>query len=196
MAKSKSKGEAFNRRVLLRMLRRARDKSRPLVPSRTLRRSMNVFVYRNNSELGVLEIPYYWALHVHDGRGSFGVHSRARSGGGRQPKHLLWFRKPRNDPRTQGGTNYPRREKDVVQMWASQAEYQNGLKRNRERYKQGKEPYMVVRKFNTKEMAPSPFFSRGLAGFDEEVGDIVLEEWERLVRSELIGDESTASFRL
>ncbi len=181
--------EAFNRRVLLRMLRLARDRVRPLVPSRTLRRDMQLFVDR--SERGILQFPYYWAVYVHDGRGPFGVHSRARRGR-RKPSVIVWFKNPKDDPRTNGGRDYPRRERQVRQL--TRAQYEEGLKRNRQRSKGN--PFMVVVKRVNSSRPGVPFIDRGLRGFDRFAGRIAQEEFSRLVNAEIFSDEDSVSIRL
>src|SRR5690349_17805389 len=55
----------------------------------------------------LLFIPHYWAIYVHDDRGSFGPGSPAT----RPPKalFLVWFRNPNNDPRLAAGLQVMRR---------------------------------------------------------------------------------------
>lgn len=189
MAQSRTKGEQFQRRTLQALAKEARRRARPLIPSRTLRRSMQIFIDRNTTVY--LQIPYFWALYVHDGRGPYSVHSRARKGR-RQPRYLVWFKNPRDDPRTQGASKYPKREKEIRQLTLAQWEY--GLERNKERSPGN--PYMIVVRSVNKTTPANPFFEKGLAGFDAHAAPIVKAEFEKFLLSQLIGDEDTVSLRL
>jgi hypothetical protein len=58
---------------------------------------------------------------------------------------LIWFRNIEDDPRVDGGTNYPKTYQEAGLRRLTQAQYEYGLQRNREAYDAGQDPYMLVR---------------------------------------------------
>ena len=175
--------EAWNSRVTLRLLREARSRVRPFVPSRTLRRDMQIF-YGGREQRGVLRFPYFWAVYVHDGRGPFGPR--------RGSEFLVWFRNPRDDPRTQGGRRYPRRERDIRKL--TRAQFEEGLRRNKSR-PPGRPLMIVVRRVN-RPTPGKPFIEQGLRNSSVPAGREVMEQFGALVVREIIEDTDTVSIRL
>lgn len=109
----------------------------PRVPSKTLQRAMSVEMGKDVPDLlpsqAALVIPHYWAVYLHDGRGPVWP-DRAR--------YIVFFRRIEDDPRVDGGKNYPVRASDIRKL--SSSEYNYGLLRNRLAAQQGLPPYMYV----------------------------------------------------
>lgn len=89
----------FFRSLTQRLGRLATIKARPRIPSRTLRRALQVIRVTDNQVQ--MFITHYWARWVHEGRGP------VTPGTGR---FLAWYRNPRDDPRFTafGGQTPPR----------------------------------------------------------------------------------------
>lgn len=171
----------FNERTIRRLLILARNRVRPFVPSRTLRRDVQLIVNATNRK-GFLQWPYYWAGMIHAGYDTrFPVVSSV----------LIWFKNKRDDPRTQGASKYPRRRRDIRRL--TDAQYQEGLKRNRQRPRNN--PYMIVVRY-AGGAAPRPFIDQGLRGFSSEAGRLVKQEWGKLVSEIAFSDKDTARARI
>lgn len=144
-----------------RLLTRARTAVRPLIPSETLREALEVHLDPFEPQ-GYLEIPHYWAIYVHDGRGPFGP---------RRAKVLVWFTNPEDDPRLR-----PPPVRYAQWRPLTKAEFQHGLQRNAEHRLLGLPPYMIVRRYQPRPQPPTYFFSLGLKPFEQQiVPPIVLE---------------------
>lgn len=158
-------------KVIRRMLQRLGDTAalrvRPVIPSKTLREGLKVFIDRNRD--AVLRIPHYWAVFVHDGRG---VVRPVRA------RWLVWFQNPADDPRTDFGRKYPIRKEDVRRL--TKAQWEAGLAENARRRAAGAEPFMIVTKVSGPVRA-RPFFDQGLQTFPEEGEEIIAEELEKFV---------------
>ena len=107
-----------------------------LVPvSGTLQRSVEYRVdLRSKTSRVSIGVPHYWAVYLDQGRGVVKPSSA---------KVLVWFQNPKDDPRTNGGRNYPVRRRDVRRL--SRAQYRAGLRENTRRRRRGQEPFMIVR---------------------------------------------------
>lgn len=176
--------EVFQRKTLTKMARAALRQLRPHMPSRAMRRDSFIAIDRN--QIAYVVIPYYWALYVHEGRGSLRP--------GNPPKFLVWFANKRDDPRTRGGTRYPRREKDRVRL--TKAQWDAGLRANKARRKRGLGPYMIVRKFQGKHTQANRFIDRALSNFSNDIAPVVWEEWTKFMESQMISDRATARMRV
>jgi len=79
---------------------------------------------RESNAVIKLFIPHYWAIYVHDGRGSYGPGSPATRG--KPARFLVWFRNPNNDPRLRAGLQAIRRNqvrrltKEQFKFWLDQ----------------------------------------------------------------------------
>lgn len=157
--------EVFIERVLTALAAVARRRVLKRIPSETLRRTLGVAIVPPRA---ILFLQHYWALYVHDGRGSV----RPRSA-----TWLVWFTDPKDDPRLAGG--YPVRLSQVRRL--TRAQFLDGLRRNREAAARGTKPFMVVRKVSGPARGV-PFFERlDLAG---EVDRFVAEAFSTLVLQE------------
>ena len=113
----------------------------PRIPSRTLRRAMEVQIGRQGEgddlgeDDGALYIPHYWATYLHDGRGP--VHRKTAP-------YIIYFADIRDDPRVDGGRNYPVRASQIKKLTPSQ--YRAGLAKNRRNAELGLPPHMYVLK--------------------------------------------------
>jgi hypothetical protein len=186
----------WRRELLLELARAAGKQVRPFVPSRTLRNSLIAGYGVNqggDSSAGYVVIPFFWALYVHDGRGGFGVHDRFRHGR-RKPSVLVWFADPKDDPRTLGGKDYPRREKDIRQLTKQQ--YLAGLRENRKRRRLKARPYMIVTKAVLYTTPARPFFDEGLRTFPQRAEGIIQKRWSGLIRSQVFSDRDVARIRV
>lgn len=176
---------AFVQQVLGRVADLAADRARPLIPSETLAEALRIVAGDEPSTV-FLEIPHYWAVYVHDGRGSFGP---------RRAEWLVWFRDKLMDPRTNFGTHYPIREADIQRL--SKEQFQYGLELNRQARARGERVPMIVAKFQPRIMQGVPFFSDGLAEFSSEAAPLIKEEFESFLESVRPDDETdTASLSL
>lgn len=90
-----------------------------------------------------LHLPFYWAVYHHDGRGEI----NAPAG-----KFLVYFPDIRDDPRVDGGSNYPHSRSEHRRLTKQQ--FRDFLKINRARALRGERPIMVV----TKQVGPASGF--------------------------------------
>lgn len=174
-------------RVAIELGRLGIKKVLPKIDSATLRDALTVIIEKTGqgAYTSRLFIPHYWAVYYHDGRGAFGPKDNAV---------LVFFADPKDDPRIQGG--YPERANDIRKL--SRAEYEFGLRKNREAYDRGDPPYMIV----TKSVGPAgahPFFTKGMVGFagsvEKDVLPFVDSYIQRLV-DDIGPDKGVAEFRL
>lgn len=115
-----------------------------------------------------VEVPFYWALYYHDGRGSI----KARPG-----KYLAFFKNPERDPRIQGG--YPVRAADVRSLRdaISKSEFRRLVDSGE----------LIL----AKRVGPAkahPFFTQGMAMVVRDAGAIARQELTQFVR-ECLGDD-------
>lgn len=61
---------------------------------------------------------------------------------------LIWFRNIEDDPRVEGGLDYPKTYDEAQARRLTQGQYEYGLEMNRLAYQNGDEPYMIVRPFS------------------------------------------------
>jgi len=147
---------AFLTDLVRRLLRLAERRARPKIPSRTLRRALRRLVLpgATGGVEGVLFIPHYWAVFLHDGRRGFGSKPGA---------FLVFFRDIRDDPRVAGG--FPERASQIRRL--TKREFDFWLERNRRHLKAGGDPFevpmVVVRHVGPAQGAH--FFTRGMDGF-------------------------------
>ena len=147
----------FIRSVLREVARRAVRRVRPQIPSDTLQRALGVSLDEAAARFeATLFIPHYWAVYVHDGRGSISKAGR--------PGFLIWFKDPTEDPRISGG--FPERASQIRRLTRQQ--FRAGLARNRAHIAAGGDPFdvpMIV----VKQVGPvkgSFFFTKGMLGFE------------------------------
>lgn len=167
----------------------AAAKARPLVASksRTLGRLLRVVDYppSRNKARSAAYIPHYWAIYVHDGRGTFA----APAG-----KYLIWFRDPRNDPRHRG--NYVERLSEKRTLTKQDFEFWLGENRRViEQYRKTNKdlplhlipvPMIVVERVR-KGVAPANFFDNGIgmAGFGQQASGHAQAEFSKHVQDQL-----------
>lgn len=176
----------FIQRVLDRISQVAFDKVQPLIPSRVLADALAVVAGETENQR-FLQVPHYWAVYVHDGRGAFGP---VRS------EYLVWFRDKLDDPRTNFGQDYPIREGDIKRL--SKEQFQYYLELNRQDRAAGLRPRMVIAKFQPKIMQGTPFFDEGLADLSREASREASQELASLLDDLLPdpGPGDQATFRL
>ena len=167
----------FKKLLIRKMARAAYNKAKPLIPSRTLRNALHIkYKEAGDSYIAYLQIPHYWALYVHDGRAAFGP---------RKAQVLVWFRNPRDDPRTSGG--HPVRAADIRRL--SKDEFYEGVRRNRAMGATPGNPfpYMVIARWRGGDK-PVPFFSEGLSDLYKIVDPIVYAAYREFIRSNIFSD--------
>lgn len=126
--------------------------------SRTLQETLANRTLSNTH--GQLFLPYYWAEFVHGGRGR--VHAKPG-------KFMVFFPDKRDDPRTFGGRNYPKRPGDRPSL--TKADLQKFSKENKRRLKTGEDPIMVFAKSvgpgkpGNQGVPGKLFFTNAMAGF-------------------------------
>lgn len=125
------------KRVMLREIGElVRIEATGLMKSRTLRENIETRI-----EIGepgdvdrvVMHLPFYWAKYVHDGRDSIELPAG---------KYMTFFPNVRDDPRVDGGANYPRERGDRRSLTSE--EFKRFSKINYENRKLGLPPIMVV----------------------------------------------------
>ena len=167
--------EQFYERLLTRVGNLALRTVRPMIPSQTLQDSLVLEIGIDLlAPRAVLFIPHYWAVYLHDGRGVVTPDEKT---------WLVWFHNPQDDPRTSGGADYPVRAADIRRL--TPEEWAEGLERNAEARAAGLPPYMIVTKLAGPVEFPMSFewFEAGMSGFSSLAAPIVLEEFDRYVRS-------------
>lgn len=168
-----------------------------VIPSRRLRESLRVFYSGKGGPDGpavaFLENPEYWAVYLHDGHGPFNASFGSK---------LVFFNDPNDDPRIEPiPSGYPTRISQQRRLTREQ--YYDGLEKNRERYRQGRDPYMwVLPSVGSFEgyhwlEGGGGFQGGGMAGFLASQAPVLEQKFDRWVRRRLaIGDERTATARL
>lgn len=157
---------AWVRKLVDDLAREAEGVARPLIPHNALREGF--YVVRQSHFRAYLIIPHYWAIYIHDGRGPFGP---------RRAKALVWFTDPSLDPRLR--PRYPVRYRDVKRL--TKAQYYAGLQANARLRASGLGPVMIVRRFQPKPLAPTPFFSKGMKPFETRARKKIQSRFQRLV---------------
>lgn len=142
------------------------ERARPQVTraSRTLGRALNLFVLPQTDPTRItarIQIPHYWAVYVHDGRGPFGP---------RYKKFLVWFRNPKDDPRLRNGIP-PVRARQLKRLTKDQ--WLAGLEANQIARAAGQPVPMIVTRYVSTPTPARPFFSNesalGMKGFIDTV---------------------------
>lgn len=152
--------ERFKGSLLQLLGEHARDRARRECPSRTLRRSMAVLVDPKLGECRV-SVPHYWAVYYHRGRGP----ARAR-----RRKFIVFFKRKIDDPRTDGGKNYPVRASQIRRL--TKAQFRSALAANK---------IVVVRAVGPAKGVP--FFDRGLKSFPVAADLVARAETTRFLRA-------------
>jgi hypothetical protein len=158
---------------------RAREYSKPHIPSDELKESVQV---RRTPKGAEMYLPHYWAVYLHYGRGpAYPATSSV----------LVYFRKPEDDPRYDGG--YPvgrpprRLTKQEMQYWSRE---------NRQADREGRpRPMVVVGSVGDTEKNrrhpgishPSLFWTNrwGMSGFTEVAKKVISDEVSKWVRKRL-----------
>lgn len=168
-----ARDDDFNRRIVTKIGRAAMVWVRPKIPSRTLRKALNLFVVSDTE--GRIQIPHYWALYVHNGRGPFS----APAG-----RYLVWFRNPKDDPRLRNGVT-PVRASQLRHLTPS--EYYHWLQVNAQARKEGRDPPMVVTRAVRKGTPPNRFFATdgGMRGFPQRAQEVVREDVLKHIRESI-----------
>lgn len=170
----------FRLRLVRRLAEAGLRRARPYLSrkSNTLARAMRAIA--DTPDLGRIEVPHYWALYVHDGRGAFAKQTL-----------MVWFRDPRDDPRLQLGKT-PRRASQLRNL--SRAQFADAMAKRDAWIKGGGDPYdspVIITKVIRKSTAAFPFFGNepgeGMFGFVYDANRLGAEEFSQLVRRELGG---------
>ncbi len=99
---------AFKIDLVRKMAQRIRERVRTLIESRTLQRSLDFRIVTDGTNVGAeIFLPQYWAVYYHDGRGPV----RPVNG-----KFIVYFADIEDDPRVQGGRNYPTRAAQIRRL--------------------------------------------------------------------------------
>lgn len=181
--------EKITRRVLIRL--------EDITPSRrlraTLRRLPGSTLLGDGQEVRItLEYPEYWAVWLHDGHGPI----NAQVG-----RKLVFYDNPNDDPRIRpipGG--YPTRASSARRLTA--AEFQEGLRQNRLRAAQGRDPFMWVVDsvgpfVGYKWLEGGGTFNEGMRGFLGTLQPELERDFRRWLLTDIVENErSTARVRL
>lgn len=170
----------FKLRLLDRLSTAALRRARPYLArkSNTLARAMRAI--SKSPERSAVEVPHYWALYVHDGRGAFA-----------KQKLMVWFRDPKDDPRLQGGKT-PRRASQLRSLTRDQ--FLAAMKLREDWIRGGGDPYdspVIVTRYIRRRTPAFPFFGNepgeGMFGFVDDANRIGSAEFSDFVRRELGG---------
>ena len=119
----------------------AKDIARVATDSQRIKEAMVVKAL--GFSIAAVEVPFYWAVYYHDGRGSI----RARPG-----HKIVYFKDPDDDPRINGAArNYPKRAAEIKKL--SKRQFYKFL---------GEGKLVAVDKVGP--AGPHPFFTQGLKG--------------------------------
>lgn len=133
---------------------------------------------------GRVTVPYHWAHYVHDGRSEI-----------RLPKgeYLIFFPNKRDDPRTDGGENYPVREFQARSLSPEQFKHFDGI--NKQRRALNQPPIMIVTRHVKAPRADKiiPFFAEGLKPLGGLAGPIVGPKMRELLSDLTVIDKETAT---
>ena len=181
----------FSRKLLKEFGKQAVRRVRPKIVSskgrdiRVLQRALRAVLI---SDLRLeMQIPHYWAVYVHDGRGApFGPESGT---------FLIWYKNPRQDPRLQGGVT-PERAASLRTL--SSADFKAALKADREARESGSESPVVITT-RVKRSTPGVFFfgnrpGQGMAGFVQEANTTGLTLFRRQLLTTLKSTLGVTSF--
>ena len=137
------------------------------INSKTLKRFLELFIDEVGE--GVLNVPHFWAVHYHDGRGPV----RARPG-----HKLVWFRDPDEDPRLKGGR--PIKKANVKRL--TRAQFQRALQLNLAARRRGQEPPVIISTFSVG-TDPELFFDNdhGMAGYSERAFKTIKKDFSKFV---------------
>lgn len=141
--------------------------ARRRIGSGTLRRALTLIVEESQARARLF-IPHYWAVYYHDGRDGFGPVSANK---------LVFFDRPEDDPRLEGG--YPVRASEIRRL--TRDEYVEGLERNAERRRNGLRPFMYVVD-SVGPQAGRPFFDEMADGASERAGPTAAMLFDRWVQ--------------
>lgn len=150
--------------------------ARAYMGSATLRAAMELVVDASTGT-GTINIPHYWAVYLHDGRGPVRPVTARK---------IVFFADPKDDPRLAGG--YPVRASDIVRLTRDQ--YIDGLERNAENRKAGLPPFMYVVD-STGPATGEFFFDKTAEGSADRNGPAILAEFDRQMQSWLDTTKAT-----
>ena len=160
---------------------------RPLIPSRTLQKSLRYDVELKKTVFKLnFSVPQYWAKFVHDGRSApFLTENK-----------MIWYANPGDDPRIKNG--YPVKRSDVQKL--TRQEYLDGVLTNREMYRDfpegGTMQFMIITDFIKKTTGAQPFFDVGLKGFGNTVRKAVRRKITRRLKTNISLKTRTINLRL
>lgn len=170
----------FKIELAQKMAQRVRDRVRTLIQSQTLKRSLEVRITTTGTQVGAeIFLPQYWAVYYHDGRGPV----RPVNG-----KFLVYFADIEDDPRVNGGKDYPTRVNQIRRLTLDPAEF-------RRLVQEGK---LIVRE-KVGPSTPHPFFNRLAGKVVPLVAGLVRVEFRSHLRARLDGVlrlRGTIRFRL
>lgn len=149
----------FKARLAFKLAAQARRQAQEATKSIRIRRSMMLSVL----DFGVVavEVPYYWAVYYHDGRGPV----RAKRG-----KKIVYFKDPDDDPRINGAArNYPRRASNIRRL--SKKQFERFLR-------QGK----LIAVDSVGPADGDPFFTKGLRTFPQRIRSTAVAAFSQHVR--------------
>lgn len=172
-------------RVLTRGVVLAREYLRSSQGSETLQRDMRAVIdsIESGVALGRVNVPYYWALYVHDGRPAV----LARPG-----QYLCFFPNKSDDPRTSGGTDYAPtpgiRDSSEGGFHLTRKQFFGFLEQNEQRRANGQDPIMIVTKRVGPVLRQRKFFDVGLATLRNDVARIVPDRFRLFLQDQgLVG---------
>lgn len=185
----------FKKDLAERLTLGAYRKVRPRVAraSRTLANAMERRVEAESRSrgdvVGVLYIPHYWAVYVHDGRRPFSKSS-----------YMVWWKNPKEDPRLSGGVA-PKRARNLKRLTRNQ--WLEAVRRRQEWIDAGGDAYdapVIITRVIRRRTRPDKFFGNrrggGLQGYVNTANKIGQKKFSRYVRDVLgEGFRETSSAR-
>jgi len=161
--------EAAREQARQNLLVLAQDSNR----ARAIRNDLDI-IFLSESEEAVdlaVQTEFYWALYYHDGRGP--ISFEAKPG-----RFMVFYADPKEDPRTVGGTDYPRRVSDVRPLRLGKGEFRRLLDSGR---------LIAVKRVGPAD--PHPFFEVGMRNASRRASQAILSAFGAFVRRQLEDDD-------
>lgn len=184
-----TRSDTFLIDLLDEIAKRGRRRLRRGTPNRILRRNLWKIVDRKELK-AYLMFPHYWAFYIDQGTlGDIKPNPSYRKYRNKSGRYLMvWFVDPRDDPRTNGGTYFPFRLREVKRRRLSKRQFRKGLVENKARYDRnpdgGTQQYMRM-SGSLPKLPKTDFVNKAMEGFDLEVQDLIRDRFEEHLRMNL-----------
>lgn len=160
--------EAARTQARQNLLALAQDSNR----ARAIRNDLDIiFLSESEEEVeAAVQTEFYWALYYHDGRGP--ISFEAKPG-----RFMVFYADPKEDPRTNGGTDYPKRVTDVRPLRLGKGEFRRLMESGR---------LIAVKSVGPAD--PHPFFEVGMRNASKRASKAIVAAFGQFVRQQLDDD--------